>query len=184
MSEEQTAPADTRSASEKIKDLENATMATYQTLDNMSRDILTIKEAIKLLGNKVDSIVKASERSLPLNDDVLSKIMVENNVAELKEKVTNLVTQGILVPESVVGDNSFLVGQEVNDLGEVVNPRLQFTVQALIEEMRDKVKGSKAGDTISFQESKLKFHILETYMISTPVAAEPITEVAPETSNG
>ncbi len=178
MADEQT-PVDKRNASERIADLERAIMACFQTMDNMTRDILSIKEAIKLLGNKVDSIVKASERGQPLNDDILSKIMVENNVAELKEKVTGLLAQGILAPQEVVDDNSFLVGREVNDSGEVVNPRLQFTLQALQEDMRAKIKGSKPGDVISLQEGKLKFEVLETYSVVSPAApdaapAEPV----------
>jgi hypothetical protein len=175
MSEEQTqTPVDTRTASQKIQDLERAVMAGFQTMDNITRDILTIKEAIKLLGNKVDSIVKASERGLGLNDDVLSNIMIENNVAELKDKVTNLVTQGILGSQEAVDDNSFLVGREISDSGEVVNPRLQFALHALREDMREKLKGARPGNIIVLEEGKLKFELLETYTVVTSPTAAPV----------
>jgi hypothetical protein len=170
MSEEQQ-----KSATERIQDLEQGTAAALQTLDVMARDVMVIKEAIKLLGNKVDSIVKASERGQDLTDDVLSKIMIENNVEELRGKVTSLVTQGVLVSQEVVGDDSFLVGREVNDAGEVVNPRLQFALQALQEDMRGKILGSKPGDVISLQEGKLKFEVLETYSVQPPKAPEAPT---------
>jgi hypothetical protein len=180
MSEQQT---DTRTASQRLEDVERGSMAAFQTMDNMVRDIMTIKEAIKLLGNKVDSIVKALEVSMPttINDDILSKLMVENNVAELRNKVGDLVSQGILAPQEVVDDNSFLVGRELNDAGEVVNPRIQFALQALQEEMRAKIKGSKAGDVLSLEEGKLKFEVLETYSVQPPpAAASEATPVTPE----
>jgi len=176
MSTEQT--ADKRTASQKIEDLERGIMSAFQTIDSMARDIMVIKEAIKLLGNKVDSIVKASERGQPLNDDVLAKIMVENNVEELKEKVNGLVAQGVLASQELIDDDSFIVGREVNELGEVVNPRLQFALQALQEDMRPKLKGFRSGDVINLEEGKLKFEVMEVYMVKAPkqpdVAAPPV----------
>jgi hypothetical protein len=110
MSENQK-PADTRSASQKIGDLENAMMARlYQTADNMARDLNTLKEAIKLLGNKIDSIVKATVAGEPLSDEVISRIMIENNIEELKNKLKIMVGQGILTPSEQVAEDSFLVG--------------------------------------------------------------------------
>src|SRR5271170_6768520 len=87
-----------RTAVQRIDDLERGLMGMYQAGDNLARDIMTIKEAIKLLGGKVDAIVKATMAGEDLNDDVLSRIMVENNVTELKTKVSQLVTSGTLVP--------------------------------------------------------------------------------------
>ena len=58
----------------------------YQAGDNLASDTQTLKEAIKLLGNKIDAIVKATMAGEDLNDEVLSRIMVENNVTELKSE--------------------------------------------------------------------------------------------------
>lgn len=165
--------ADKRTASQRIDDMERGLMALYQTADNMARDMMTIKEAIKLLGNKLDSVVKASARGEALTDEVIAKIMVENNVEELKEKVTNLVAQGVLVAAEEVGPNSFIVGRELNEAGEVQNPRMQFVVSALQPEVRDKFPGAKAGQTLELQEGKWKFEVQEVYSIQTPQQAAP-----------
>lgn len=164
---------DKRTASQRIDDMERGLMALYQTADNMARDLMTIKEAIKLLGNKLDSVVKASARGEALSDEVIAKIMVENNVEELKEKVTNLVAQGVLVAAEEIGPNSFIVGRELNEAGEVQNPRMQFVVSALQPEVRDKFPGAKAGQTLDLQEGKWKFEVLEVYNIQTPQQAAP-----------
>ena len=163
---------DKRTASQRIDDLERGLMGIYQTADNMARDLMLAKDAIKLLGNKVQSIVQLLASGSAVNDDALSKQMIDNNIAELKEKVTNLVSQGILVPAVEVTDTSFIVGREINDQGEVVNPRLQFALNALGEELKSKIKAAKIGDTVTLQEGKLKFDLLEVYSIQVPKAPE------------
>lgn len=168
-------PQDKRTASQRIDDIERGLGALYQTADNMARDMQTIKEAIKLLGNKLDSVVKASNNGEVLSDEVIARIMVENNVEELKGKVQKLVNDGILVAAEEVGPNSFVVGRELNDAGEVQNPRMQFVVSALNPEVKDKFPGTKVGQTLELQEGKWKFEIQESYNIVTPQppAAEP-----------
>lgn len=175
--------ADKRTASQRIDDTERGLMSLYQTADNMARDLLTIKEAIKLLGNKLDSVVKASAQGLPLNDEVIAKIMVENNVEELKGKVTNLVNQGVLVAAEEVGPNSFVVGREISEDGTVQNPRMQFVVNALQEGVKEKFPGTKPGQILELQEGKWKFEVQETYNIQTPPAptAEAQATEAPAT---
>ena len=164
--------ADKRTASQRIDDMERGLMALYQTADNMARDLMTIKEAIKLLGNKLDSVVKATQRGEALNDETIAKIMVENNIEELKEKVTNLVGQGVLVATEEVTAQSFVVGRELGDDGSVANPRMQFVVSALNPDVRDKFPGAKVGQILTLQEGKWKFEVLEAYNIVTPQAPQ------------
>lgn len=160
-------------ASQRLDNLEQALMSLYQTADNMARDLLMVKEAIKLLGNKLDAVVKAANGNEGINDEVIAKLMVQNNVDELKNRVENMKTQGFLAAEETVTDNSFVVGREVDENGAVVNPRLQFTMTALPKETSEKIKGSKAGDIITLQEGKLKLEVLETYAIQVPQQQAP-----------
>lgn len=157
-------------ASERIDNLENTMMSLYQTADNIARDVLTIKDAIKLLGNKVDAIVKASVAGKPLTDENLASIMIENNVTELKGKVDGLITQGILVTEETVSADSFVVGREVDENGEVQNPRLQFAVASLQNDLKDKLIGQKTSSVVVFEEGKLSFEVMEVYKIQSPTA--------------
>lgn len=164
--------ADKRTASQRIEDMERGLMALYQTADNMARDMMTIKEAIKLLGNKLDAVVKAANRGEQMTDEVISKIMVENNVEELKNKVQDLVNQGVLVAAEEVTANSFIVGREIDADGKVQNPRMQFVVSALAENVRAKFPGAKAGQTLELEEGKWKFEVQEVYAIQTPQAPQ------------
>lgn len=170
------AQADKRTASQRLDDMERGLMALYQTADNMARDMGTIKEAIKLLGNKLDSVVKASNNGEKLTDEVIARIMVENNVEELKGKVTNLVAQGVLVTAEEVTANSFVVGRELAEDGTVQNPRMQFVVSALNPEVKGKFPGAKVGQQLELQEGKWKFEVQEIYSIATPQPPVPVQE--------
>jgi hypothetical protein len=166
---------DKRTASQRIEDLEKAVMSGFQVSNNMARDIMIIKDALKLLGNKVDSIMKASVKGEALTNEVISKFMLENNIEELKSKVTSLVNQGILAPTDTVGDNTFLVGSENEATGKVVHPRVQFTYGSLEKDLQDALKGKRQGDIVTFKEDKLRFVINEVYNIVPPKAPEAPT---------
>lgn len=179
MSDQNKKPSDNRSATQRIQDLENAVMSLFNVNDNLARDVMTLKEAIKLLDNKVNSIVKASTAGEPLTDAVLTRIMVENNVAELAQKVTNMVSQGFLQAEDQVSENAFVVGSEHSEDGTVINPRLQFALKAVTPETQAKLLGMKVGDTLKNQEGKMNFKLLESYKIVIPQEAAPAAPAAP-----
>jgi hypothetical protein len=188
MSENQR-PADTRSASQKIADLENAMISLYQTCDNMARDLTMLKEALELLGNKVSSMCQAQQSGEAFSDEIISRIMVQNNVNKLADAVTRMIAQGFIAPSEAVTDNSFIAGQELNDAGEVVQQRRQLAIQVLPEELKAKFRGAKAGDLLNLREGSLKFKVTEVYEIQQPKQAEapapaesPAPEAAPEAS--
>jgi len=171
-------PNPQRSAAQKIADLENAVMSLYGVADNMAKELGAIKAAMKLLNNKVNSMVKAAERSLPLNDVTLEKLMVENNCEELAERVKKMVDSGVVVAEETVSPNSFIVASELDDKDVVLSPRIQFALKAIKEEFQTKLVGAKIGDVLLLEEGKLKVKVLESYKINAPTAA-PVAEEAP-----
>jgi hypothetical protein len=174
-------PSENRTATQRIADLENAIMSLFHVNDNLTRDVMVLKDAIKLLDNKVNSIVKASAAGESLSDEVLTRIMTQNNVEELAQKVTSMVAQGFLVQEEQVSENSFVVGTEIDDEGKLQNPRLQFALKAIAPEYQAKLLGAKAGDTLLLKEGKLSFRVVESYKIQEPQAEQaPAQEAALE----
>jgi len=162
-----------RTASERIEDCERAIMSGFQVTNNLARDVMVIKDALKLLNNKVTSIAQASVAGEKLTEEVLAKYMIENNVNDLRGKVENLVNQGVLVPADTAGDNTFLVGSENEASGKVVHPRIQFTFGSLEKDLQEKLKGAKVGDIVTFQDDKLRFVVKEIYNI-VPPKPEPV----------
>ena len=172
-------PPKKQSATQRLDNLENAAQSLFQLSDNIIKDLSDIKRTIQLLNNKVDALAKASIAGEEPNDEVLNRIMIENNVKDLANKVAGLVEKGMLVAEETVGDNAFIVGQEVDASDKVLNPRLQFALKALNPEMQAKLLGAKVGTTLPIQEN-LKFIVLESYKIQPPPAPTPeVTDAAP-----
>lgn len=155
-----------KSASQRIEELEVAVGQLYSVSDFMVKDLTTLKNAIKLLNNKVSAMVEATRSGKDLTDEVLDSIMIENNVKELDSKVKEMITNGIVSSEESVSENSFIVGSESDENGKVVNPRIQFAIKALNQNFQEKLIGKKPGETVSFEENKLTFKILESYKIN------------------
>lgn len=188
--------ADKRTASQRIEDLERAVMAIYQATNNMARDNSLIKNALKLMDNKIEAIMKASTNGEPLSTEVISRIMKENELEELKERVVNMVNQGFLAPLEAIEDGAFVVGSEDEPdaadgtPGKTIHARLQFSLNTLDKEVQEKLKGAKVGETVKFKDDALVFKVKEIYKIvnPTPVAPEtapaPVAEVAPVAAEG
>lgn len=178
-------PNDKRTASQRIDDLERAVMSIFNVSNNMARDNTLIKNAIKLLDSKVDAIVQAASTGKEITNEVLTGIMKEKELEELKGKVANLVTQGFLVTADEIAEGAFVVGAETEPdaadgtPGRVVHARLQFTLASLDKEIQDKLLGAKAGSTISFKDDALVFKVQEVYKIVNPTPPAPAPEAAP-----
>lgn len=170
-----------KTASQRIDGLEAAVGQLYGVSDLMVKDLMTLKNAMKLLNNKVSAIVEATKSGQTLNDEVLDAIMIENNVKELDSKVKEMLTSGLVTTEEAISENSFVVGSESDENGKVINPRIQFAIKALSQEFQEKLVGKKPGDTVSFADDKLIFKVTESYKINDFSAQEQPTEV--ETTN-
>lgn len=178
---------DKRTASQRIDDLERAVMSIFNVANNMSRENTLIKNALKLLDSKTQCMQDALLAGEAVTDEVLTRRMKEKELQELKDKVTNLITQGFLVATDEVGDAAFIVGSECEPdaadgtPGKVVHARLQFTAASLAKEIQDKLKGAKPGSTVTFKDDALVFKVAEVYKIvnpTPPAAPAPAVEAA------
>lgn len=167
----------TRSATERLGDLEQATMSVFQELDNRGRETQMIKEALKLLGNKVNAIVQLAEAGQSINNTAIAAQMVANSIQELVDKIDGLKAQGLIEAEEVVTADSLIVAREMNSKNEIVTARLQITVPGTPPEAQEKLVGAKPGDILELAGGNLKVEILESYKIVTPQA--PQADVAP-----
>ena len=189
-------------ASEKLKALENQLMATARRtgemeliIYNLSRENEILKDALQLLHDKQESVIALLREGQGLSDDNINNKVTDLKVAALKQKVDELVENGQVVAAQEIGDNSLVVSRELNQKGEVENPRLQFLTSRLVEELKTKFVGKKVGDLIENDGETLNIEIIEIYNFAeqklagdpTPEEAQEATSVAqdldvPETS--
>jgi hypothetical protein len=165
-----------KNASERLEDLERTIgqiIQAIQPLELVARDVQGLKEVLKLINNKLDSAVKCINSGTQLTDENISKQMTENNARELQDRVTAMVTQGVLAATDTATNDSFVVINEQNEAGEIVNPRMQALVsQFQHEEVRTKLDGAKVGSNIPVGDKGASINVLEAYNVVTPQAAE------------
>jgi FKBP-type peptidyl-prolyl cis-trans isomerase (trigger factor) len=155
---------------EKLENLTEQSLITARRvgemeliLYNIARENEILKDALQLLHEKLDAVIILQNRNLPLNDDNINEAVVEMKENSLKERVTEMLQQGSITPVDTVGEDSLIVSRELNKEGKVENPRLQFLVGRLIDELKSKFVGKKVGDLIQGEESKLDIEIMEVY---------------------
>lgn len=176
-----------KTATERLEILENTVnsiIQAIQPLANMAQDLMGLREAVKLLNNKLDAVVKSINAGTALTDENLSQLMTENNANELQEKVTKMVGDGLLAATDTIGKESFVVINEQDSDGKIVNPRMQFLLSALQnEEIRGKLEGAKVGTNIPVGDKGGSLNVLEAYNIVVPQQAEATAEAAPATES-
>ena len=129
---------------------------------------------MKLLNNKLDAVVKSINAGTALTDENLGQLMTENNAKELQDKVTKMVTDGLLAATDTIGKDSFVVISETDETGKVVNPRMQFLLSALQnEEIKGKLEGATVGSNIPVGDKGASLNVLEAYNIVVPQAQTP-----------
>ena len=173
-----------KTATERLELLENTVnsiIQAVQPLGNMSQDLMGLREAVKLLNNKLDAVVKSINAGTQLTDEILGQIMTETNAKELEGRVTKMVSDGLLASTDTVGKDSFVVINEQDESGKIVNPRMQFLLSALQnDEIRGKLEGAKTGTNIPVGDKGGSLNVLEAYNIVTPQAQEaPAPDATP-----
>lgn len=155
---------------EKLEALSEQSSATARRvgemeliLYNIARENEILKDALQLLHEKLDAVITLQNRELPLSDANINEAVVEMKVNSLKERVEEMLQQGSIKPVDVVGEDSLIVSRELNKEGKVENPRLQFLVGRLIDELKSKFVGKKVGDLVQGEENKLDIEIMEVY---------------------
>jgi hypothetical protein len=167
--------ADTRTASQRIEDLEKVVTMLYQAaaenkngVEGAHRalgDLPLIKEALKLLNKKTEAIIQTATPETGITVKSVSDLVVKMNVEDLQGQVKQHLANGDLTPADEAGDDSYLVCEEFNKDGTLANPRIQFRMDSQDEANRALIKGKKVGDTVEFGENRFDAKILEIYTI-------------------
>jgi hypothetical protein len=157
----------TLTAAQRLEMLEKTLQTHRQMINIIAEEMDKIQQTQLALAQKVEATIKVSEQQ-DLEKKV-TQFMVDQQIKDLKSKTDLLISQGALTPSEEVTQNSFVVGKELTKEGEVVSPRTQASVASLPEEVREKLKGKKVGDLVSFGEDKLSFMLEEVYEIASAV---------------
>ena len=175
-------PKKPMTASERLDAIELGFKMLDSGLADLFQNAEVIRQAIKLLDNKVNSMVNAVNNGEPLTEEVLERIMKDNFATELKQKVEDLKTKGELSDAEYIEADSFVVLKQIaSEGGAVIDPRFQAPVSRLSEEVKSLLMGKKVGDLVSLTEAEQAL-VLEIYKIMTMQNAPVNPENAPDST--
>ena len=145
---------------------------------NLSRENEILKDALQLVYEKLDGVVGLISAKKELTDKNINEQIVLQKERGLADKVKQSVDAGQLSETSVVSNNSFVVARELSkETGEVENPRLQFLVSKIVEELQNKFLDKKVGDLVKGEDGKFDIEIMEIYdLVEQPLAEIPAEE--------
>lgn len=163
------AAAPKRNAAETIKALENAFMSQNQQINVLADEIDRLRQLVGALGKRLNASIKAAEDG-GLSGDSVNKIILQENIKELEAKVQFLIDQGVLTKnnESPISEQTFVVGRTVDAEGNVVDPRVQFSIGSLDKEVKQGLLNKKAGEIIAYEDGGPSFEITEVYEVAQP----------------
>ena len=143
-------------------------MSGYDSKFNIIADELDKLSAyVNNLTRRLNATIQAGEDG-GITSDSVKQIIICENVKDLEGKVDMLQQNGVLSrnDEMVIADNSFIIGREIDDEGNVVNPRLQFLVGSIEQSYKEGLLGKKLGDTYKGKDSSITLEITEIYEVA------------------
>jgi len=173
-------------AAQRLEALESIVLTGEQKFQVVGEELDKLRNLIVGLNKRINASIKAAETGSLTNDSV-NKIIISQAAKELEDKVTGLVKAGVLEQvsnaETLITDRSFVVGREMDEEGNEINPRVQFALASIDPSLRDKILGHKLGDLIDLSDGtnvKSKFEITELYKINEMKKEKKFTEPNPD----
>ena len=154
-------------ANEKLNFLTNQLNRLNQVVNILGRENQELKLALTQLDKRVLAMLKAGDAGV-INSNAVKNIMVDDAASQMESTVAKFVEQGLLSRNDleIIGEDSFIVGRELDKEGNVSNPRVQIIVKDADEKVRLALTGRKVGEIIeSVLIDDLDLEILENYLI-------------------
>jgi hypothetical protein len=163
-----------KTAAARIKNLEDALLGLIKAFNGAVNEQEVIKEALRLLSNKLDSTISLIRAGQELNDQNISTVMTQNRANKLANDVQAAVQGGVVSPSAIIDANSFVVCRVLNDDGTVQNPRLQFTL-ASEQALAPALLGHKVLDKVTMEGKTGSLEVMEIYTVNqtAPQAVAP-----------
>jgi len=152
-------------ATKRLEALEEAVLGFQQRFLILADEIDKLSAGLMATTKTIDGLLEATKTREAVND-----IIVNENIKEMEQKVKLFQEQGILIKEegedAEVGERSYIVGRELDQEGNVLNPRIHFAYPSLTEEEKELFLGKKISEVIMQDaESNTGLEILEIFSI-------------------
>jgi len=160
-------------ATQRIEGLESTLSGVMQNTQLLADEINNLRQTLGALGRRLNATIKSGESGQVSNDSV-NQIITQENIAELKGKVEFLLEQGVLEAfDGEIGEKTFVIGRELDEEKNVINPRIQFAVASIVPEMKNMLVGKKVGDIVkNDQGDGLLLEVTEIFNIADKITKD------------
>lgn len=154
-----------QNAAQKLEALENAFMQQNAQIEILAEEIDRLRELVVALNKRLNASIQATDTGTSVN-----QIIMDENQKELKAKIDFLVEQGVLQRDDnqQIDEQTFVVGRELDQEANVINPRVQFAVNTVDNSLKSALMGKKAGDVVAYDEKEPSLEVTEVYKITPP----------------
>lgn len=168
-------------AAQRITALEDNAMAQQQNNQILAGEIDNLRQTMASLARRLNATIQAGEEGV-IGNETVNNLLIEENTKELEGKVNFLIEQGVLekAKEEGIHERSFVVGRELDENKDIVNPRIQFALVSVVPEMKGLLLGKKVGDVVQNSEDGINLEVMEILDIVEQVQKD--VAVAPETT--
>lgn len=167
-------------AAQRLTALEQQFLAGVQNNQILAGEIDNLRQTMAALARRLNATITSGENGEISNSEV-NNLLVEENTAELKGKIDYLVEQGVLqsAKEELIHDKSFVIGRELDEDRNIINPRIQFAIASILPEVKELLIGKKVGDVVKNEKGDgLLLEVIEILDIADKV--EKKLEIASE----
>jgi len=152
-------------ATKRLEALEEAVLGFQQRFLILADEIDKLSAGLMATTKTIDGLLEATKTREAVND-----IIVNENIKEMEQKVKALEEQGVLIKEEgdevAIGERSYVVGRELDQEGNVMNPRIHFAYPSLKDEEKELFLGRKKGEVVMQEaDSKVGLEIVEIFSI-------------------
>lgn len=185
MSKEKKALQQKLTASQRIEALENMHLTANQNIKLLAGEIDNLRQTMGALARRLNAAIKVGENG-NISNNAVNDLLIQENTSELKGKVDYLLDQGVLEASKrgEVGEKSFVVGRELDEDRNVINPRIQFALASILPEIKTLLMGKKVGEVIKNEAGDgLLMEVVEIFDIAEKVEKK-VSEVGEEDLKG
>lgn len=159
-----------QTAAQRIEALEQQFLASIQNNQILAGELDNLRQTMAALARRLNATIKSGEQG-EISNDLVNQLLVEENTAELKGKIDYLLEQGVLeeAKEEAIHQKSFVIGRELDEEKNVINPRIQFALVSIAPEIQESLMGKKVGDVIVNEQDGLSLEVVELLDIAEKV---------------
>jgi hypothetical protein len=170
----------TKSALERIGQIEDnydsLMDALQKELGNMQKTLANVTETLDAVKSSIGKDVVEA-----IIEDTRNQKKTEE-ATKAKDEIAKLVEQKVLVPAETVGEDSFIIGHDIDGEGNTIHPGFGHVHFRQVDaKFQEKVKGVSAGTSIPTgpEGSKSAFVIDQIYTFVPPKPPEVKEEAPP-----